>query len=167
MASLSRQRKAGRYLACAAGALALAAACFSVSPAPGATTERIATDWRTGLAVGGFDPVAYFTDGTARLGRADYEYTFGGAVWRFVNEGNRAAFAANPDVYMPRFGGYDPVAIARGASTPGHPEIWLLTDQRLYLFYSVEARSAFQSDPAAGLRAAERSWPGVLRTLTP
>ena len=69
------------------------------------------------------------------------------AVWRFRNEGNRAAFAEHPEVYTPRFGGYDPVAIARGASVPGHPLFWSVTGERLYLFYSAEARAAFLAEP--------------------
>ena len=68
--------------------------------------------------------MAYFTDAAPRLGSSDFELSFAGVVWRFHNEGNRAAFIANPEVYMPRFGGYDPVAVARGASAPGHAELW-------------------------------------------
>ena len=47
------------------------------------------------------------------------ELTPDDTVWRFSNEGNRAAFAEHPEVYTPRFGGYDPVAIARGVSGAG------------------------------------------------
>ena len=80
-----------------------------------------------------------------------------GAVWRFRNEGNRAAFADHPEVYMPRFGGYDPVAIARGASVPGHPLFWAVTGERLYLFYSAEARATFLADPGRIIDAARRA----------
>ena len=93
--------------------------------------------------------------------------SFAGVVWRFRNEGNRAAFIANPDVYMPRFGGYDPVAVARGASAPGHAELWAIAGDRLYLFYSAEARDAFAGDPGSAIGAAERVWPAVLRKLSP
>ena len=48
---------------------------------------------------------------------------------------------------MPRFGGYDPVAVARGTSVPGNPLFWAVTGERLYLFYSDEARAAFLADP--------------------
>jgi YHS domain-containing protein len=77
------------------------------APVSAATTERIVTDRLTGFAIGGFDPVAYFTDGKPVPGRAEFELSSAGVVWRFANEGNRAAFAANPDVYAPQFGGYD------------------------------------------------------------
>ena len=73
--------------------------------------------------------MAYFTDASRMIvGRAEFEHRYAGAIWRFDNEGNRAAFAADPDVYMPRFGGYDPVGIARGVSTAGYPELWVVFD---------------------------------------
>ena len=102
-----------------------------------------------------------------RLGSSDFELSFAGVVWRFRNEGNRAAFVANPEVYMPRFGGYDPVAVARGASAPGHAELWAIAEERLYLFYTAAARDAFAGDPGSAIGAAERVWPAVLRTLSP
>src|SRR5689334_4948039 len=84
---------------------------LTISSTPqAATTVHIVVDWHTGLALGGFDPVDYFVDGDAMRGKGGFEHTFAGVVWRFRNEGNRAAFAADPEVYMPRFGGYDPVA---------------------------------------------------------
>ena len=71
---------------------------IGLAPAPSraATTERVVTNRHTGLAIDGFDPVAYFVDGAPSSGRADLEFRFAGATWRFRNEGNRAAFAAAP-----------------------------------------------------------------------
>ena len=109
--------------------------------------------------------MAYFTDGKPELGRAGLELNFGGAIWQFRNEGNRAAFAEHPDVYMPRFGGYDPVAVARGTTVPGHPLIWALVGQRLYLFYDAKARAAFLADPGRIIVAAERKWPALAKGL--
>ena len=86
----------------------------------------------TGLAISGFDPVAYFTDGKPVFGRPDLELSLGGAVWRFRNVGNRAAFADHPEIYRPRFGGYDPVAVARGALGAG-PSAVLGGDRRAAL----------------------------------
>jgi hypothetical protein len=68
---------------------------------------------------------------------------------------------------MPRFGGYDPIAVARGASTPGHAELWSIAEDRLYLFYSPAARGTFAGAPRPAIDAAERAWPAVLRTLSP
>jgi hypothetical protein len=119
----------------------------------------------TGLAIDGYDPVSYFVDAAPRQGRPDFELRSSGATWRFANEGNMAAFAADPEVYAPRFGGHDPLAIVRGAATPGHPLLWVITENRLYLFYSEQARAAFASDPDSAIEAAERHWPNVRRNM--
>jgi hypothetical protein len=141
----------------------LAGGAFSGSRA--ATSERVVTDRYTGLALYGVDPVAYFTNRKTIVGREEFEYRYAGAIWRFGNEGNRAAFAADPQVYMPRFGGYDPIGIGRGVSTPGYPELWVLVNQRLYLFYTAQTRAAFLANSAAAIVAAEARWPQVMHDL--
>jgi hypothetical protein len=152
--------------------LALLPALFAGLPAPGRAFAGdagpvVEVNAHTGLAISGFDPVAYFTNKTAKIGRPDLELSLAGAVWRFRNEGNRAAFAEHPEVYAPQFGGYDPVAIARGISVPGHPLFWSVAGERLYLFYSAEARAAFLSDPGRIIETATRKWPAVARTVSP
>jgi len=141
--------------------------CFERAPAGAATTERLVTDPHTGLALYGFDPVAYFTDAEPLAGRPEFEWSFAGAIWRFRNEGNRAAFVDRPDVYMPRFGGYDVLAVARGAAVPGNPRYWAVARQRLYLFETPAARDAFAADRGDVLAAAEAKWPDLLKTLVP
>lgn len=130
-----------------------------------ATTERVVTNYHTGLAISGFDPVAYFTTARALIGRPDVETRLVGATWRFVNAGNRAAFVDNPDVYMPVFGGYDPMGVARGVAVPGHPEIWLIAGERLYLFRDRSTRDAFIASPEEFLATANRLWPEVQSIL--
>jgi hypothetical protein len=147
--------------------LAIAPTLGLTSLVSAATTERVVMDRRTGLAIHGFDPVAYFTNAAAALGRADLELTYGGAVWRFRNDGNRAAFASHPDIYKPQFGGYDPIVLAHAVATPGHPQLWLIAENRLYLFHTREARDAFAADPHRAVRVAQAEWPGVLRSLVP
>jgi hypothetical protein len=143
----------------------LSAGIFAPPALQAAPDDRTVVNSHTGLAISGFDPVAYFTDGKPKFGLPDMELNLGGAVWRFRNEGNRAAFSEHSDVYMPRFGGYDPVAIARGTSVPGHPLFWVVTDGRLYLFYSEAARTAFIAEPGRIIETAERKWPEVARTI--
>jgi YHS domain-containing protein len=125
------------------------------------TNDALVSDSRSGLAISGYDPVAYFTDADARLGLSTLEHGYGGVVWRFRNEGNRAAFVEAPAVYMPRYGGYDPVAVARGVAVAGHPLVWLVVGQRLYLFADAKARTAFAADPQHYIAEADRNWPDV------
>ncbi|MGM4926933.1 YHS domain-containing (seleno)protein [Tardiphaga sp. 804_B3_N1_9] len=139
----------------------LLAATLVPAGAQAATSERVVTDRYTGLAISGFDPVAYFTEGRPTLGQPDFEMSEEGTVWRFRNEGNRASFAAHPDIYGPQFGGYDPVDVARGVAFAGNPRLWLITGERLYLFGREETRDAFAAAPAKYLPGARKRWPGV------
>lgn len=169
MTTPRRQRKL-RLVGLGTGLLAAAAAIGGLAaPAAirAATTELIVVDRNSGIAIGGFDPVAYFIDGVAMPGKGDFEASFAGAVWRFRNEGNRGAFLADPDTYLPRFGGYDPTGVARGAAVPGDPRLWLVQGRRLYLFYRAEARDLFAGDAEAVIAAADQRWPSVQRTLSP
>jgi hypothetical protein len=145
------------------GAIVALGVALAVVPAAlrAATTERVVVDRHTGLALYGIDPVAYFTDRKPVVGRAAFEHRHAGAIWRFDNEGNRAAFAADPEVYMPRYGGYDPVGIGRGLSTPGFPELWVIYNERLYLFYTADARKTFLDSPASVIANASARWAEV------
>ena len=138
-----------------------------VRPIGAATTERVVVDRNSGLAISGFDPVAYFTDAKALAGKGEFEQEVAGAVWRFRSEGNRAAFVSDPDVYMPRFGGYDPVGVARGVAVAGNPLLWTISGERLYLFYTDDTRKEFGSDSDRVITTANRSWPSIHRKLVP
>lgn len=135
------------------------------STAGAATTERVVVNRYTGLAIEGFDPVAYFVDSRPMPGLANFETSQAGAVWRFRNEGNRASFAAHPEVYGPRFGGYDPIDLARGVTIAGNPRFWLISGQRLYLFSREENRDAFAAEAERILRDANARWPELERNL--
>jgi hypothetical protein len=133
--------------------------------AEAATTERVVVNRFTGLAIEGFDPVAYFADARPVVGLPQYEASESGAVWRFRNASNRDSFIAHPDIYGPQFGGYDPIDLARGVTFAGSPRFWLVSNERLYLFGREQSRDAFAADPAAVLREANQRWPELERTL--
>ena len=124
-------------------------------------------DPTSGLAISGFDPVAYFTDGQALQGKGEFEQAFAGTAWRFRSAGNRAAFVADPGVYMPRFGGYDPMGISRGVVVAGNPRLWLIHAQRLYLFYTAETQQEFVNDRDRMIATADSEWPRLQQKLAP
>ena len=144
------------------GLLAGFFAAFSLDfAAQAATTERVVVNRYSGLAIEGFDPVAYFTESRPARGLPDFEAREAGAVWRFRNEGNRASFVAHPEIYGPQFGGYDPVDLGRGVTYAGSPRFWAIADQRLYLFGREENRDAFTANPARFLKDAHAALAGA------
>jgi len=164
MTAARQQRKSPLVLGVLLG-VAVSGGIVTPVGAIAATDNQLAVNADTGLAISGFDPVAYFTEGKALFGLPEFELNVDGAVWRFGNEGNRGAFEKHPEVYAPRFAGYDPVAIGRGRSVPGHPLFWVVVGQRLYFFYSEQTRSAFLADPGRVIDTAERKWPDIARDL--
>jgi len=165
--TVQRQESYGRrFNAVFSGRIALIAALAVLGPPAEATTsERVVVNRFSGLAIEGFDPVAYFVTGQALRGLPEFEASQGGVVWRFHNEGNRASFVAHPDVYGPQFGGYDPTDIARDVVFAGNPLFWVVSGDRLYLFGLEANRDAFAANPERFLAEARTRWPVLEETL--
>ncbi len=141
-------------------------ACFGTAPGLAqATTERVVTNRVSGYAIFGYDPVAFFTDGEAMVGRGDYEFVYDRAVWRFRNEGNLNAFREHPDIYEPLFGGYDPVTVAQGKAVEGRPQLFSVIDSRVMLFSSAENREILLKAPRNWLATASQRWPALSKEL--
>jgi len=173
MTAQRQERNALRPRIAAISLLAGAGLAFGVAVEAGlpglaaraTTTERVVSNRFSGLAIDGFDPVAYFVDGAPMLGLREFEASQNGVVWRFHNEGNRASFLAHPEIYGPQFGGYDPVDIARGVTVAGNPLFWVVAGERLYLFALEANRDAFAADPQSFLTHAVSRWPALERGL--
>jgi YHS domain-containing protein len=109
------------------------------------------------LALQGYDPVAYFTDGTASKGTDKYQLSWDGARYQFVTPEHREAFRREPDKFEPQFGSLCTMGLAAGKRVAADPEAWLVMDGRLYLFSSTNARDKFLQNPAEYLAKAERA----------
>lgn len=125
----------------------------------------IVTNPLSGVAIDGYDPVTYFTDGEPKPGKPDFEYYWGGVPWYFVSAANRDVFMRAPEVYAPQFGGYCVMALSRGYLSDGKPGIYLVRDDRLYLFYSTANRDAFELSEAEAAAKAGGNWPKLSATL--
>ena len=112
-----------------------------------------------GLAIQGYDPVAYFTEGRARRGRYDIRTQWNGATWRFANAEHRRMFLADPERYAPAFGGFCAYGTSRGYLVKTEPEAWSIVSGRLYLNYDLGTRTTWLQDTATYIARAERLWP--------
>lgn len=126
--------------------------------------EAMQRDNRTGLALSGFDPVAYFLSDAAVPGLAAYELIHEGAVWRFASAANRDAFREAPQVYTPRFGGFDASGVAEGRVVDADPRRFAVIGAQLYFFRSDESRRRFLAEAALRAKAQER-WPTVATAI--
>ena len=114
------------------------------------------------VAVGGYDPVAYFTDGHPVRGAAQFRINHQGYEYRFASAGHLAAFRANPSRYLPQYGGYCAWAVSQGYTASGNPNNWRIVDGRLYLNYNAEIQTRWEGDIPGHIRTANANWPSVL-----
>ena len=115
-----------------------------------------------GLAIRGYDPVGYFTDGKPVMGSPDHSVDYKGATWQFANAANKAAFEGDPEKYGAKFGGYCAYAASLGYLAPTQPEAWTVFEDRLYLNANLRARELWLKDVPGNIAKGEMNWPGIL-----
>lgn len=115
-----------------------------------------------GIAIGGYDVVAYFVEGRPVAGRPEHALKWRGAVWLFAGPETLMAFEMNPRAYAPRFGGYCAYALSQGKLATGDPQAFAIRDGRLYLAHTPALLALWSADPAARIEAAEAQWPAIL-----
>ena len=117
---------------------------------------------RDGLAVQGYDVVAYFTESRAVKGDPRYREEHGGATYQFASADNQALFEADPQKYVPQFGGYCAYAASINKVSPIDPEFWEIVNGRLLLQHNQKAWDLWHKDPAGNLVKADANWPGLV-----
>ena len=135
--------------------LALAAAL------PAAAADTALNLDAAGLALKGYDPVAYFRAGGPVRGRADLTASHDGATYRFASAENRDAFLAAPARYLPQYGGFCAWAVAQGDKADIDPEVFRVVDDRLYLNYNRAIGTRWQLDIPGNVSKADANWPAV------
>lgn len=161
---LSVRRSALRAFAFCAGVFLIGAL---VMPQPVRAEPRFWLSTTNGIAVGGYDPLAYYTKGKALPGYGEFEHRWAGVVWRFRNPGNRDAFMMRADVYAPLFSGYDPYMIGKGIAVEGVPTIWAMHDGKLFFFQNVVNKYLWAENPGELEALAQKAWPRLWRDLPP
>lgn len=111
------------------------------------------------LAIRGYDPVAYFTDGKPVKGDPAHAVEWNQATWLFASAANRDAFAADPERFAPAYGGYCAWAVSEGYTAPTDPAAWSIVGDRLYLNYSTDIQSRWSMDASRRIEAADANWP--------
>ena len=114
-----------------------------------------------GVALHGFDPVAYFTQNKPVKGSPKYTASYEGVTYEFASIQDQAAFEAAPAKYVPQFGGFCAYAVSEGVKADIDPHAFAINDGKLYVNYSEEARDAFQADTKGNAEKAEHNWPNV------
>jgi YHS domain-containing protein len=114
------------------------------------------------VAIEGFDPVAYFTDGKPVEGKKEFQTTWNGATWRFASAEHRDLFVKDPTKYAPQYGGYCAWAVAQNDTAGIDPKAWTIVDGRLYLNYSLEIQKKWTADIPGNVKKGDANWPHLL-----
>ncbi|MXZ38639.1 MAG: YHS domain-containing protein [Holophagales bacterium] len=142
-------------------------AAFIISAAlaavPAAAEKDPVFTSRGNLAIRGYDPVAYFTEGKAVKGDKDFTLGWQGADWRFASAENRDRFSEDPEKYAPQYGGYCAWAVSRNYTAPTDPDAFTLVDGKLYLNYNKRVMRQWLEDRDANIESADKNWPTVLK----
>lgn len=115
-----------------------------------------------GLAVSGYDPVAYFVEGKPVAGDPDLTYDWQGATWRFASRAHLDQFKSDPARYAPQFGGYCAWAVSQGYTASADPQAWRIVEGKLYLNYDLDVRKTWEQDIPGNIAKGETNWPAVL-----
>ncbi|MEE4011910.1 YHS domain-containing (seleno)protein [Roseibium sp. FZY0029] len=123
-----------------------------------ASADDITTFTKGGAAIGGTDPVAYFTVGKPVAGSDEYTAEYDEVTWKFSSAENRDKFVADPAKYAPQYGGFCAFGAAMGFKVPVVPEAWSIVDGKLYLNNSLKVQERFEEDVPGYIRKATLNW---------
>ena len=140
--------------------LFVAGAASAGSPIAAVNTEH-------GLAIKGYDPVAYFTTGEPTPGLAQFSAIYKGATYRFASAENRDRFIAAPEKFVPQYGGYCAYAISLNKIADIDPEEWAIIKDKLYLNNGFLAQTLWSFDKSGNIARGDQNWPLVPKLGNP
>lgn len=118
---------------------------------------------KRGVAIQGYDPVAFFTDNKPVKGKPELSSTQGGATFYFATPDHKAMFDKNPAMYEPAFGGYCAYGVSRDRLVSIDVDAFQIVDGKLLLQYSKGIRDDFNKDQKGNLSKADANWPGLVQ----
>lgn len=144
--------------------IGLAAAALVTAGGAGAETSRPVNTLGSadGVAIRGYDPVAYFRDGGPRPGKPEFAVRHGGATWYFASAEHKALFEADPERYLPAYGGFCAYGTSRGYLVKVEPEAWSIVEGRLYLNYDLGVRETWARRTKTYIARADGNWPRLM-----
>jgi YHS domain-containing protein len=127
-----------------------------------AQTKTLLNLDKDGVAIQGYDPVAFFTDGKPVKGKPELGYHYKGATYYFATKEHRDAFKSDPSKYEPEFGGYCAYGVSRSKLVQIDVDAFQIVDGKLLLQYSKGVRDDFNKDKQGNLAKANANWPGLV-----
>lgn len=142
-------------------ALSLAVTAFGFSGDSATAADLVNTSGASGVALSGYDPVAFFTDKKPVNGNFQITAKHRGATYFFASEEHKAMFAKNPNKYAPQCGGFCAFGVSVGALFPVDINTWQVRNNKLYLNLNPDILKMFNKDLDGNIAKAAKNWPGL------
>ncbi len=114
---------------------------------------------KNGVAINGYDPVAYFTDNKSVMGSKKYSYKWNDAEWYFANKNHMEMFEKNPEKYAPQYGGFCSFGVTKNKLVSSDPNAWEIVDGKLYLCHTKEVHKLWEKDSKENIKKGDKIWP--------
>jgi len=112
-----------------------------------------------GVAIKGYDVVAYFRENRAIKGEETYSYKWADVKWLFSSQDHLNLFKSNPEQYLPQYGGYCAFGASEGYLAGTKPEAFTIYNDKLYLNFAKYVRKRWSEKIDAKIAKADRLWP--------
>jgi YHS domain-containing protein len=124
--------------------------------------DPIYTGYFSDQAIKGYDTVAYFTENKPVEGKEQFSTEYMQANWLFSSQENLQLFKANPEKYVPQYGGYCAYAVSQNSTASIKPELFTIQDGKLYLNYNESVNQKWSANKEDYIELADKHWPGLL-----
>ncbi len=129
------------------------------STSAGSDSPVPAVNAKEGIGLKGYDPVAYFITGAPTKGSEQYSFAWKGVTYRLASAGNLEKFKANPEKYLPQYGGYCAYAMSLDRIADIDPSRWAIANGKLYLNNGFVAEKLWSLNKNGNIESADRNWP--------
>jgi YHS domain-containing protein len=135
--------------------------CFTLLLSAGIFGQSTKFTGKNGVAINGYDPVAYFTQQKALVGNDAFTFEWSGSKWKFVSQANLDSFKMAPEKYAPQYGGFCAYGTSENHLSPTDPKAWTIVNNKLYLNYNLDVKQLWIKDTATRIKAADGYWPAL------
>ncbi|MGK7393885.1 MAG: YHS domain-containing (seleno)protein [Candidatus Cyclobacteriaceae bacterium M3_2C_046] len=118
---------------------------------------------QNGVALGGYDVMAYHLEGHPMKGNEQFSLKWEGVTWLFANQEHLEKFKKDAQKFTPQYGGYCAYAVANGYTAKTDPETYDIINQKLYLNYNQNVQETWRAEKVKFINQGNKNWPSVLK----
>lgn len=115
----------------------------------------------SGIAINGYDPVAFFIEGKPLKGLSEFSCKWKNVQWNFVSQANLDSFITAPEKFAPQFGGYCAYGTSQGHKAPTQADTWTIVNEKLYFNYNMKVKGLWDKNRMPLIDSANVKWPSI------